>query len=120
MQNLYEIQERNLIKSKNQTIKKVDFLFELEKDLYCIHDIESIKKIKCVSGSCDLTLEREGLVETVTLDNPSMTVRIDKNIFVEISNYDKQTKITIEYIESESEVFSEIGLKKKDFFRELI
>ncbi len=98
MHRLYKIIETNSIENNNLATKKVELLFDIENDLYHLQDTENTKKIICVSGSCDLKLEKDGLVETISLNHPSVTVKIDKNIFVEISNYSNQTKIVVEYL----------------------
>ena len=98
MHSLYEILETNSIENNNLTTKKVELLFDIEKDIYCLQDTESTKKIVCASGSCDIKLERDGLVESITLNHPSITIKIDKDIHIEINNYTKQTKVVVEYM----------------------
>ena len=104
MHNLYKIIKTNSIKNNNQITEKVELLFDIKDDQYRLQDTENTKKIVCVSGSCDLKLEKNGLIETLTLNHPSVTIIIDKNISVEISNYSKQTKIAVEYIDTIEEV----------------
>lgn len=100
MQNLYERIDTNTLETNNTVTKKVDLLFDMNNDKYCIQDIEYSKKLICVSGTCDLKLEKDNLVESITLNNPNEIIKIDKNVTVEISNFTKQTKIAISYIEA--------------------
>lgn len=98
MLSLYEILETNSIENDNLKTKKVEILFNLKNDQYYLQDTENTKKIVCVSGSCDLKLEKDGLVETITLNNPSVTIKINKDVSIEITNYTKQSKISVEYL----------------------
>lgn len=104
MHSLYEILETNSIENNNLITKKVELLYDMNGEKYCIQYTENTKKIICVSGSCDLKLEKDGLVETITLNHPSVTIKIDKNVSIEISNYTEQTKIAVEHIELKREV----------------
>lgn len=104
MHSLYDILETNTNENNNAPTKKVELLFDLEKDKYYLQDTENIKKLICVSGTCDLKLEKDGLVETISLNHPSVTIKINKDVHIEINNYTKQTKIVVEYLKADEEI----------------
>ena len=99
MHSLYEILGTNSIENNNLITKKVDLLFDMKNNKYCLEDTETSKTLVCVSGTCDLKLEKDDLIESITLNSPAETIKIEKNVAVEISNYTEHTKIAIGYIE---------------------
>ena len=103
MSHLYEVLETNMINDKKLLRGKIDVLFDLDGNTYQVSDIEHIKSLLCISGKCDLTISNENISETITLDKPNISIKVNKNLSIEISNYTKQTKIGIEYFNFEEE-----------------
>ena len=48
-------------------------------------------------GACDLFLRKEEDLEKVSLNDSDMTIEVEKEILVEIKNYNNDTKIVIDY-----------------------
>jgi len=97
---LYEISDINT-KNTNECIKKVDILFDLTGEKYILNDTNFCKQLMCVKGSCDIKLQNGKDIEYVTLNNPLSTLKIDKNIGIELSKYNSDTKISIQYLDTD-------------------
>ena len=98
--NLYSMSETNTDETLNseQSIKKIDILFDFEANKQTVLDAEFDKNIVCVCGSCDLVLENNGEKESLILNNHKKTVHLNKNIQAELKNYTPATKIVVEYL----------------------
>ena len=94
MPKLYNITETHTnYHLRNKSIKKVDVLYELEGDSYKIADTEHFKTFVCVSGSCDLCYEKDGITEQISLNNETNKVETEKGINVTIKNYKYDTRL---------------------------
>lgn len=99
MPKLFKITNSKDINFNDKKIKNIDFLYELKGESYKIRDTEHFKTFICASGSCDLHIEKGGIVEQVRLDNISQKVETEKDTAVEIKNYTTDTKIVVDYFE---------------------
>jgi len=90
--------ETNTDETKNQDTKRVEILFDLKGDSYEISNITDVKQFICVCGSCDLRIEKDGHIENITLNHPSVTIKVEPDTFIKLQNYTKYTKIILEYL----------------------
>ena len=65
MPKLFKITNSKDINFNDKKIKNIDFLYELKGESYKIRDTEHFKTFICASGSCDLHIEKGGIVENI-------------------------------------------------------
>jgi hypothetical protein len=98
MTDLHSRHEINKDETKNQDTKKVEVLFDLKGDCYAISDTELCRNITCISGSCDLHMEKAGEKDTIALNSPIVVIRLEKGTNAEQKNYTPDTKVVVEYL----------------------
>lgn len=100
MTNLYSMLETNTDETKNleRRLERTEILFDLQGESYKISDTKLDKNIICVCGSCDLVLENNDKKDVITINHPSVTIRVEQDTNIELRNYTSATKIVIEYL----------------------
>ncbi len=98
---LYRIRNKNTDTKRQETIKNVEFLYDLKTDNYVIEDIGHSKNITCVNGKCELQLCKENAVEIITLDDVNKTACVLDGVNTELKHLTNNSKIVIEYLKTE-------------------
>ena len=99
MNKLYKIIKTDTIDTCNAELQKIEILFDLEGSNYKIFDTFFYKNIICAYGRCNLILQKSKEKITLKLNNPNKTICVKNDINLELEQYNKDTKIVIQYIQ---------------------
>ena len=88
--NIYQILKTNMDETKNQITNKIEIVLGLKGEKYKIIDLKFCKNIICVSGTCDLCIEKSNTKETITLTQSDITIKLGKDMFAELKNCTKK------------------------------